>query len=77
MIEMAHVLTAHPLAEVCRDGRIAGEVALVISSVPGVGALDEAARLGLRSIVLDPRGVPRAEHTARVSRALADAGVRL
>ncbi len=42
------------LAERAADGRLPAEVALVIASKPGIGALAHAQRHGLESLVVDP-----------------------
>lgn len=42
------------LAERAVDGRLSAEVALVVASKPGIGALAHAARHGIEALVVDP-----------------------
>ena len=42
------------IAEACRTGRIAAEVALVISDVPDAGILERAKERGLRAEFIPP-----------------------
>ena len=44
------------ILDACREGRIAAEVALVLSDVPGAHALERAARAGVPAALLDRRG---------------------
>jgi phosphoribosylglycinamide formyltransferase-1 len=47
------------LAEAARRGDIpGGDIRLLIVNKPGVGALDRAARLGIESLVLEPKSFP-------------------
>lgn len=65
------------LAEAARDGRLAGEVALVVSNVAGAPGLERAESLGLPTATLVSKGRKRAEHDADVAAALEEAGVEL
>jgi phosphoribosylglycinamide formyltransferase-1 len=47
------------LAKACRDGRVPGaRMHLLVTNKPAVGALDRAVRLGVESLVLDPKDFP-------------------
>ena len=48
------------LAEACRDGKIAAEVATLIVNVPGAGALERARALGVPAQLIDHR-----DHSSR------------
>lgn len=63
------------LADACAAGRIAADVALVVSNVPGAPALEKAAGRSIPTQVLDHRGVTRERHDARVTAALEQAAV--
>lgn len=57
------------LTQACRGGEVPdAEVALVISHKPGVGALERAGRLGVESMVIEPREFPnRVTYFARLA----------
>lgn len=57
------------LTQACRGGEVPeAEVALVISNKPGVGALERAGRLGVESMVIEPRDFPnRVTYFARIA----------
>jgi phosphoribosylglycinamide formyltransferase 1 len=66
------------LLEACASRRIEAEVALVLSNVPGAGALDRAARAGVSSACLPSRGVTdRSAYDASVVARLREASVDL
>ena len=50
------------LIEAAREGRLGGEVAVVLSNVAGAPALDKARAAGVPARVCDHRGRPREEH---------------
>ena len=58
-------------------GRVHGEVALVISNVPGAPGLAKAEARGIRTAVLDHRGKKRSEHDRAMGDALEEAAVEL
>lgn len=65
------------LAQACQDGVIPdARIDLLISNKPGVGALDRAARLGVKSLVLDPNHFPdRTKYFDQVATELERRGV--
>ena len=63
------------LASAVAAGVIQAEVALVLSNVAGVVALDRAAARGLEARVIEHRGMARERHEALVAAALDEAGV--
>lgn len=67
------------LAVAAREGRIpGGEIRLLISNKPAVGALDRARRLGIEALVLEPREFPdRAAFFERVAAEFERRGVQL
>ena len=65
------------LIAAAREGRLGGEVAVVISNVAEVPALDRARAAGVPAVVCDHRGRPREEHDRAVLRVLQDHGVDL
>ena len=65
------------LAEAAREGRLAAEVALVVSNVAGAPGLAKAEALGLKTATFVSKGRKRAEHDADVAAALEEAGVDL
>jgi phosphoribosylglycinamide formyltransferase-1 len=59
------------LAETCRMGAIAADVAVVISNQPDAPGLKAAALRGIETLIIDHRaGSGRAEHDARLAEAL-------
>ena len=65
------------LIEAAREGRLGGEVALVVSNVAAVPALDKARAAGVPAVVCDHRGKPREEHDRAVLGVLREHGVDL
>ncbi len=66
------------LLDATRDGRVDGEVALVVSNVPGARALDRAAGAGVASELLPSKGVAdREAYDLRIAGLLRDRGVDL
>jgi len=65
------------LIEAAREGRLGGDVAVVVSNVPGAPALDKARSAGVPAFVSDHRGKPREEHDRAVLALLQDHGVDL
>jgi phosphoribosylglycinamide formyltransferase-1 len=66
------------LLDACAAGRIDGRVAVVISNVPGAGALERARRAGVPALVLPSREVAdRAAYDAGLVEALRAQGVDL
>jgi phosphoribosylglycinamide formyltransferase-1 len=65
------------LVTAAQEGRLGGEVAVVVSNVPGAPALERAAMAGIPALVCDHRGKPREEHDRGVLRVLRDHGVEL
>jgi len=62
----------------CTDGSLSAEIALVLSNVPGAGALVRAETAGLATCCLDHRSYPDRESFDRaVVKTLHDAGVEL
>ncbi len=59
------------------EGRLGGEVAVVVSNVPTAPALDKARGAGVPAMVCDHRGRPREEHDRAVLRVLQEHGVDL
>lgn len=57
------------LTQACRRGEVPdAEVTLMISNKPGVGALERAGRLGVESMVIEPRDFPnRVTYFARIA----------
>jgi phosphoribosylglycinamide formyltransferase-1 len=60
-----------------REGRLGGEVGVVVSNVEGAPALDKARAAGVPAFVRDHRGQTREEHDRAVLRVLQDHGVEL
>lgn len=59
------------LIEATRDGRLAAEIAIVISNRPGAAGLDRAAAAGIEALCIDHRSYsPRDEHDREIVRAL-------
>ena len=55
------------LAEAVRDGRIAGaKIAIVISDQPNAAGLVKAKQLGIKTLIVERRGRPRAEYDREV-----------
>jgi len=65
------------LIEAAREGRLGGEVAVVLSNVAGAPALDKARAAGVPARVCDHRGRPREEHDRAMLRVLQEHGVEL
>jgi formyltetrahydrofolate-dependent phosphoribosylglycinamide formyltransferase len=67
------------LAQACQDGVIPdARIQLLISNKPGVGALARAARLGVESLVLDPKNFPdRTKYFEQVAMELERRGVHV
>jgi phosphoribosylglycinamide formyltransferase-1 len=65
------------LIEAAREGRLGGEVAVVVSNVASAPALDKARAAGVPAFVSDHRGKPREEHDRAVRRILEDHGAEL
>jgi phosphoribosylglycinamide formyltransferase 1 len=65
------------LIEAARQGRLGGEVAVVVSNVADAPALDKARAAGVPALVCDHRGRPREEHDRAVLGVLQDHGVDL
>jgi phosphoribosylglycinamide formyltransferase-1 len=60
-----------------REGRLGGEVAVVVSNVADAPALDKARSAGVPAFVSDHRGRPREDHDRAVLRILQDHGAEL
>jgi len=60
-----------------QEGRLGGEVAVVVSNVATAPALDKARAAGVPAAVCDHRGQPREEHDRAVLRVLQEHGVDL
>lgn len=60
-----------------QEGRLGGEVAVVVSNVAAAAALDKARAAGVPAFVCDHRGKPREEHDRAVLRVLQDHGADL
>lgn len=58
------------ILDACADGRIPGEVAVVVSISPGAPALERARKAGVPAVFIDPARYP---DPAALDRALADA----
>jgi phosphoribosylglycinamide formyltransferase 1 len=65
------------LIAAAREGRLGGEVAVVISNVAEAPALDRARAAGVPALVCDHRGAPREEHDRRMLDVLQEHGVDL
>jgi phosphoribosylglycinamide formyltransferase-1 len=66
------------IAEAVRDRRIPdAEVALVVSDKPNAPGLLRASELGLKTLVVEKKGRPRAAHDAEIVAALRACGVEL
>ncbi len=66
------------LLDATRDGRVDGEVALVVCNVPGARALERAAGAGVASELLPSKGVAdREAYDLRIAGLLRDRGVDL
>jgi len=65
------------LIATAREGRLGGEVAVVISNVADAPALDKARAVGVPALVCDHRGQPREEHDRRMLGVLQEHGVDL
>ncbi len=66
------------LLDATRDGRVDGEVALVVCNVPGARALERAAGAGVASELLPSKGVvDREAYDLRIAGLLRDRGVDL
>ncbi|MGI4755525.1 MAG: phosphoribosylglycinamide formyltransferase [Janthinobacterium lividum] len=64
------------IADAIQTGRLPGcEIAVVISNIPDAPGLQAAARLGLPTLALSSKGVPRAEHDAKMVDSLRHHGV--
>ena len=62
----------------CMDGRLAAEIAVVITNNPGAGALDRASRAGVPTFCINHRDFSQREDFDKaVVKALQDAGVEL
>jgi phosphoribosylglycinamide formyltransferase-1 len=65
------------LVDAAREGRLGGEVGVVVSNVAGAPALDKARAAGIPAFVADHRGKPREEHDRAVLRILQEHGAGL
>jgi phosphoribosylglycinamide formyltransferase 1 len=65
------------LLDAAREGRLGGEVAVVVSNVAAAAGLERARRAGVPAIVQDHRGRSREEHDLAVQRILGEHGVEL
>jgi phosphoribosylaminoimidazolecarboxamide formyltransferase/IMP cyclohydrolase len=66
------------LLDACRSGRIRGQVALVVSSKDGAGALRRAERAGVPSVTAKPADFPTPEeYSAHLARLCREKGVEL
>lgn len=65
------------LAQAAKDGRLSGEIALVVSNVAGAPGLEKAEALGIPTATFVSKGRKRAEHDRDVGDALEAAGVEL
>ena len=66
------------LLDACAEPDFPAKVALVICNVPGVMALERAAKARVKSVVIDHKAYPdRAAFEAEIDKALAAAGVEL
>src|SRR6188472_3149398 len=60
--------------DACAAGTIAAQVALVVTNRPDAGALDRAARAGVRAVTLAPLAdEPRSEYDTRLAEVVASA----
>jgi phosphoribosylglycinamide formyltransferase-1 len=58
------------LAEACRRGEVPAEIVLALSNRAEAAGLERARELGIPTVVVPGKGVPREEHEARVITAL-------
>jgi phosphoribosylglycinamide formyltransferase-1 len=58
------------LAEACRRGEVPAEIVLALSNRAEAAGLERARELGIPTVVVPGKGVPREEHEARVIAAL-------
>ena len=65
------------LIAAAREGRLGGDIAVVVSNVATAPALDKARAAGVPAVVCDHRGKPREEHDRAVLRVLQDHEVDL
>lgn len=65
------------LLNAAREGRLGGEVAVVVSNVAAAPALDKARSAGVPAFVSDHRAKPREDHDRAVLRILQDHGAEL
>ena len=65
------------LIAAAQEGRLGGEVAVVISNVAEAPALDRARAAGVPALACDHRGTPREQHDRRVLAVLQEHGVDL
>lgn len=66
------------LLDACADPAFPAEIALVISNVPGVYALERAAKAGVPSLVIPHKGFPsRDAFDAEMDKALRAAGIEI
>jgi phosphoribosylglycinamide formyltransferase-1 len=65
------------LIRAAQEGRLGGEIAVVVSNVADVPALDKARAAGVTALVYDHRRQPREEHDRSVLRVLQEHGVDL
>jgi formyltetrahydrofolate-dependent phosphoribosylglycinamide formyltransferase len=62
------------ILDACAAGTVAAEVVLVVTNRPDAGALDKAARAGVRAVTLAPLGeAARADYDARLTEVVAAA----
>jgi phosphoribosylglycinamide formyltransferase-1 len=65
------------LIQAAQEGRLGGEIAVVVSNVADAPALDKARAAGVTALVYDHRRQPREEHDRSVLRVLQEHGVDL
>jgi phosphoribosylglycinamide formyltransferase-1 len=65
------------LIRAAQEGRLGGEIAVVVSNVADAPALDKARAAGVTALVHDHRRQPREEHDRSVLRVLQEHGVDL
>lgn len=66
------------ILDACRAGRIDARVAIVVSNLPGVRALDRARAAGVATVVVDPLAFPdREAFETELVRVLKSSGVEL
>jgi len=65
------------LLDAAADGRLGGEVVLVVSNVATAAGLERARAAGVPTRVLDHRGVPREEYDTRLAGVLRERAVDL